>query len=147
MFGQVFCHFAGAQRADFETEHLCQERRGGTKTEPASFFHRAACRPAGAGLIKMTRDDDFAIERLIVTGGGLFAVPSPAVALDCLVINVAALQDFASQFFPNVVDDLLDSIFGLVETFLRYLFKIYLAQGDRHLLGFGPLFGLWPLPQ
>jgi hypothetical protein len=68
-----------------------------------------------------------------------------------------ALQDFASQFFPNVVDDLLHFFFGLVEVFQRHLFKIYFAQGDRHLLGlrvafnryfhFGPLFGLWRLPQ
>src|SRR5262245_32220255 len=112
MFGQVFRHFAGAQRADFETEHLCQERRGGAKTEPASLFHRAACRPTGAGLIKMTRDDDFAIERLIVTVGSLFAVPGPAVALNGLVMIVTALQDFACQVFPDVVDDLLDSFFG-----------------------------------
>jgi len=59
-----------------------------------------------------------------------------AVTLDCLVINVVALQDFASQFFPNVVDDLLHSSFGLVKVSQRYLFKVHFAQGDCQPLGF-----------
>jgi len=134
-FGEVLRHVVGRHRADLETEDFGQQRRGRGETQLTRFFQGTAGFSPRARLVHMPLNCDLPIERVIMAGRGLLAIPPLPFPLQGRLRDPFALQQLLHQCPPHRCDDPLDRLFALVEAPLLCLFP--LGVGDRDRQGSG----------